>query len=236
MLMRDLSLPDFGFFRDTQKLKILVAGVPLADVGRGASWYIKDWTNDRVYDGLRNDLERSNPGIVCAGRPNILGSVHAMKEARLTKCSIRFMVEKNSAVDVVLRSSRVCLRGGNRVARLWVDHRPAHVCHNCMQLGHISTLCAFPPRCRLCRGNHKTLNHLCQARNCDGKQGESCEHTVRLCLLCEGSGHFTGHPSCPAVKMTPEVIPPPLRGSPMAGDAGARSGIADRSRNRENVR
>ncbi|PUU72641.1 hypothetical protein B9Z19DRAFT_956338, partial [Tuber borchii] len=79
----------------------------------------------------------------------------------------------------------LCLRGGNRVARLWMEHSPAKVCNNCLQLGHISTLCAFPPRCRLCRSNHSTRNHVCQALNCDYVAGEACEHTVRLCLLCE---------------------------------------------------
>ena len=64
VLMRDFSLSDFSFARDTLQVKILVIGVPLADTGRGSLWKIEDWTNDRVYDGLQMDLENSNPGLV----------------------------------------------------------------------------------------------------------------------------------------------------------------------------
>jgi len=97
-------------------------------------------------------------------------------------------------------------------------------------------MCAAPPRCRLCRGNHKTAQHLWPALNCLGGQGEVCEHTVRICMLCESSGHFTGYDWCPALRATPETAPPLTQGSPIAGDAGAVSGIADRNRNRFNTR
>jgi len=135
-----------------------------------------------------------------------------------------------------LRAGRLCLRGANRGIRVWTDHRPAQVCHNCLQLGHISTMCAAPPRYRLCRGNHKTAQLLCPALNCAGQQGGSCEHTVRICLLCDSSWHFTGFDRCPAVRMTPDASPPAAQGSPIAGDAGSVSGIADHDRNRFNVR
>jgi len=236
VVMRDLGLPDFSFVRDTAKVKVLVIGVPLADTGRGSVWRVEDWTNDKVYDGLRLDVERSNPGVFTAGRPNILGSIHAMKENKATSCQIRLVLERTREVEDALRAGRLCLRGANRGIRVWTDHRPAQVCHNCLQLGHISTMCAALPRCRLCRGNHKTAQHLCPALNCPGQQGKSCEHTVRICLLCDSSWHFTGFDRCPAVRMTPDASPPAAQGSPIAGDAGSVSGIADRDRNQFNVR
>ena len=54
-------------------------------------------------------------------------------------------MEKSAASDAALRSSHICLRGGNRVVRLWTEHTPAKVCNNCLQLGHFATLCGFPP-------------------------------------------------------------------------------------------
>ncbi|PUU79349.1 hypothetical protein B9Z19DRAFT_1125351 [Tuber borchii] len=234
ILMREFSLPDFSFARDTKKLDILVASVPLADTGHGSVWRLEDWTNDRVYDGLRTDLERSNPGLITAGRPNIIGSLHAMRASNSTNCAIKFTVEKSSESDAVLRSARVCLRGGNRTVRLWTRFAPAKVSNNCLTLGHISTLCALPPRCRFCRGNHASRSHVCTTRNCDSVTGDACQHTVRLCLLCESSGHYTGFPQCPSLKMTPDGSPPPLGGSPIVEASDSISGAADRSRNREN--
>ncbi|PUU83068.1 hypothetical protein B9Z19DRAFT_1119869 [Tuber borchii] len=236
ILMRDLNLPDFAFARDTRKVDVLVVGVPLADTGHGSIWRLEDWTNDRVYDGLRTDLERSNPGLITAGRPNIIGSLHAMRASGATNCAIKFTVEKSAASDAALRTSKVCLRGGNRSVRLWTRDAPAKVCNNCLTLGHISTLCAIPPRCRWCRGNHSSRSHLCAAQNCDGVAGEACQHTVRLCLLCESSGHYTGYPQCPSLKLTPDATPPPLGGSPIAEAGDSVSGVTDRSRNREHRR
>ena len=180
------------------------------------------------------DLENSNPGLVTVGRPNILGSIHAMKSSGHTTCSVRFTVEKSAASDAALRSSCICLHGGNWVVRLWTEHTPAKVCNNCLQLGYFATRCAFLPRCRLCRGNHATQAHLCQARNCDSSVGEACLHTIRLCLLCEPSGHYTGFAWCPALQLTPESNPPALGGSPISGDPSTVTGVANRSHEREN--
>ena len=87
MLVQDLVLPDFDFSRDTVKIKVVVRGFPLADTGRESIWHVEDWVNDKVYDGLRTDLECPNPGIITDGRPNILGSIHAIKEAKVTSCN-----------------------------------------------------------------------------------------------------------------------------------------------------
>ena len=231
--MRDFALPDFLSARDTQRVKILVVGVPLADTGSGSLWRLEDWTNDKVYDGFRNDLERSNPGLVTVSRPNIIRSIHAMKAFGATSCAIKFTVWKSAASDAALSLTRLGSHGGNRVCRLWTEHTPPRICNNCLTLGHISTLCASPPRCRLCRGNHSTRAHLCQALNCGGGAGEACEHSVCLCLLCESSGHFTGHHGCPSLRMTPESAPPPLGGSPIEGAADSVAGATNWSVNRE---
>ena len=76
------------------KGKILVSGVPLAPTGRGSLWEPGDWTGDRAFDGLRTDIEGSNPGIVTACRPNMLGSVFVMKQAGATSCGFQFTLER----------------------------------------------------------------------------------------------------------------------------------------------
>jgi len=121
VVMRDLGLPDFTFVRDTAKVKVLVICVPLADTGRGSIWRVEDWTNDKVYDGLRLDVEKSNPGVFTASRPNILGPIHVMKENKATTCQIRLIQEKTLEVESALRTGKIYLRGANRGIRLWTD-------------------------------------------------------------------------------------------------------------------
>ena len=75
-IIRELGpsgLTNFVFHKDVAKVKILVSGVPLAPTGRGSLWKPEDWTGDKVFDGFRTDIEGSNPGVVTAGRPNMLG-------------------------------------------------------------------------------------------------------------------------------------------------------------------
>ena len=119
VMMRDFALPDFSFAHDTQRVKILVVGVTLADTGSGSLWRLEDWTNDKIYDSLRTDMERSNPGLVTVGRRNIIRSIHAMKASGATSCALKPTVEKNAASDTALYLTHLCIRGGNRVCRLW---------------------------------------------------------------------------------------------------------------------
>jgi len=156
-----------------------------------------------------------------------------MRASGATTCAVKFVVEMSDASDATLGSTRLCIRGGNHVCRLWTEHTPTRVSNNCLTLGHISTLCASSSRCRLCRGNHSTLPHLCQALPCRGEAGDAYKHTVRLCLLCESSSHYTGHPGCLSLRTTPESAPAPLGGSPIEGPADSVTGATDRSVNRK---
>jgi len=61
------GLTNFAFHKDVAKVKILVSGVPLALTGRGSLWKPEDSTGDRAFDGLRTDVEGSNPGVITAG-------------------------------------------------------------------------------------------------------------------------------------------------------------------------
>ena len=148
-LFRELGpsgLTNFIFHKDVAKVKILVSGVPLAPTGRGSMWKPEDWTGDRAFDGLRTDIEGSNPGIVRAGRPNMLGSVYAMKQAGTTSCGIRFTLERNEASTNAISSGRIFLFGKSRNARFFEEHRSAPVYNKCLQVGHVEMVCAFPLR------------------------------------------------------------------------------------------
>jgi len=231
-LIRELGpsgLTNFAFHKDVAKVKILVSGVPLAPTGRGSLWKPEDWTGDRAFDGLRTDIEGSNPGVVTAGRPNMLGSVYAMKQAGATSCGIRFTLERNDASDKVLSSACVFLFGKSRNARFFEEHRSAPVCNKFLQVGHVEMLCAFPPRCRFCFGDHLSKSHRCGQLNCPGVNGQSCCHTVRRCMLCERSDHFTGYNRCPVVIAS--VSPPAHAGarSPIVTDDTSVTGVSDRS-------
>jgi len=238
-LIRELGpsgLTNFVFHKDVAKVKILVSGVPLAPTGRGSLWKPEDWTGDRAFDGLRTDIEGSNPGVITAGRPNMLGSVYAMKQAGATSCGIRFTLERNDASDRVLSSGRVFLFGKSRNARFFEEHRSAPVCNKCLQVGHVEMLCAFPPRCRFCFGDHLSKSHRCGQLNCPGENGQSCCHTVRRCMLCERSDHFTGYNRCPVVTASGSSPAPAGARSPIVADDTSVTGVSDRSRNRQRRR
>ena len=111
-VLRELKLPEFEFQENRENVKIFVTGVPLADTGRGSVWRVESWTSDATFDGLRSDLEGSNNGIITAARPDIMGSVHAMRQTNTTTCGIRFVVEENDAARMALSTGNVWLRGG----------------------------------------------------------------------------------------------------------------------------
>jgi len=108
------GLTDFTFARDVEKMKVLVSGVPLAPTGRGSIWKVDDWVSDKAYDGLRNDIEKCNPGVITAGRPNTLGSIYTMRKNNATSCAIRFTLERNNAVDDNIARGRIFLFGVER--------------------------------------------------------------------------------------------------------------------------
>ena len=238
-LLRQLGpsgLINFVFHKDVAKVKILVSGVPLAPTGRGFLWKPEDWTGDRAFDGLRTDIEGSNPGVVTAGRPNIPGSVYTMKQAGATSCGIRFTLERNGACDRILSSGRVFLFGKFRNARFFEQHRSAPGCDKCLQVGHVEMLCAFPPRCRFCLGDHLSKSHRCGLLNCPGENGQSCSHTVPRCMLCERSVHFTCYNRCPVVFASRSSAAPAGLRSPIVADDTSVTGVSDRSRNRQHCR
>jgi len=225
------GLTNFVFHKDVAKFKVLVSGVPLAPTCKGSLWKPEDWTGNRAFDGLWTDIEGSNPGIVMAGRPNMLGSVFAMKLAGATSCGICFTLERNDASDQVLSSGRVFLCGKSRNVRFFEEHRSATVCNKCLQVGQVEMLCAFPPRCRFCFGDHLSKGHMCRQLNCPGETGQSCSHTVRRCMLCERSDHFTGYNRCPVVVESGSSPAPAGAACPIVANDTSVTGVSDRSRN-----
>jgi len=163
----------------------------------------------------------------------MLGSVFAMKQAGATSCGIRFTLERNHARDRILSSGLVFLFGKSRNARFFEEHRSAPVCNKCLQVGHVEMLCAFPPRCRFCFADHLSKSHRCGQLNCPGENGQSWCHTVRRCMLCERSDHFTSYNRCPVVTASGFSPAPAGARSPIVADNTSVTGVSDRSRNRQ---
>jgi len=163
----------------------------------------------------------------------MLGSFFAMKQAGATSCGIRFTLERNDASDKVLLSGQVFLFRKSRNARFFEEHRSAPVCNKCLQVGHVEMLCAFPPRCCFCLGDHLSKSHRCGQLNCAGETGQSCSHTVCRCMLCHRSDHFTGYNWCPVVVASGSSPAPAGARSPIVADDTSVTGVSDRSRNRQ---
>ena len=236
--MRELGpsgLTDFTFGKDVRKVKVLVLGVPLAPTSRGSVWKLEDWTGDRAFDGLHCDIEGSNPGVIATGRPSMSGSVFAMKQVGVTWYGIWFVQEKNDASDKAIASGRIFLFGKSGGCRISTEHRTAPVCRKCLQVGHFEALCtsAFPPRCRFCWGNHLSWLHRYGQLNCQGEDGQSCSHTVRRCLLCDRSDHFTVYERCPTISSPLSLPSTQVAGiaTLVAANDTSVTGITDRLRN-----
>jgi len=166
----------------------------------------------------------------------MLGSVYAMKQAGATSCGIRFTLERNDASDRVLSSGRVFLFRKSRNARFFEEHRSAPVCNKCLQVGHVEMLCAFPSRCCFCFRDHLSKGHMCRLLNCPGETGQSCSHSVRRCMLCGRSDHFTGYNRCPVVVESSSSPAPAGAASPIVADDTSIMGVSDQSRNCQRCR
>jgi len=187
-------------------------------------------------------LEQANPGVVVADKPNLIGSIYAMKQASKVHCSVRFLVERNPAIEAAIKSGKIFLRESRRAVLVWLEHRPATECGKCLQIGHHQITCGFTPRCRLCRQNYLFREHHCSVLNCDGKIGEACSHMSKVCMLCERTDHFTGYEKCPNVvsnaadgKLATSSLPEAAISDAEAGNT-SRLGYTDRMMNRAGAR
>jgi len=75
---------------------------------------------------------------------------------------------------------------------------------------------------------------MCKELNCPGGSREACSHTVRRCLLCNRSDHFSGYTKCPSLMVTnpaPNTIPA-RPATPIWADDTSKTAISNTSRNR----
>jgi len=144
-------------------------------------------------------LEQGHPGVVVAGRPNVIGSIYAMKQAGMVHYSVRFLVKRNPAIEAVIKSGKIFLRGSRRAVYVWLEQRPATVCGKCLQIEHNQITCWFAPRCRFWRQNHLSCEYHCSVLNYDRRIGEACSYKSRVCMRCERTDHVTGYEKCPNV-------------------------------------
>jgi len=232
--LQGLGLKDFTFVRDTKKVKIYVAMVPLVKGGYGTNWDPKDWQDDNSFDGLAADIERSNPGIYVCARPSWVGKLHAMKSRKQSTAGLTILVEETRELKgaMAAREPKILVGGRRRFCRVWRERSDTMVCDKCLMVGHSLPECKLDQKCRWCRKNHMSGDHKCPIIDCPAPKGVACTHCRKWCILCEGADHYTGYKECPV--LTSRRSTPPRYGpaTPIEADNTSREGVNDRSWNR----
>jgi hypothetical protein len=122
--------------------------------------------------------------------------------------SLRNSAQKGSSIMITIRllaetqqvQANDIYFGGTRykVEHFW-ELGPDTVCPRCCGIGHKSfRACGeHPPKCFICAGPYKGLNHACSVLGCPAKAGKACQHTPARCGNCRGK-HPALAASCPS--------------------------------------
>ena len=231
--LEEMGLENFEFARDTKKVKIYVAMVPLMKGGYGREWKIEDWQAVNSFDQMIADIEESNPGIHIEARPSWVGKLGIMKERKQTTAGLTILCEENSYVKEILMKDepKMLIAGKKRFCRVWREKTGTSLCDKCCTVGHTLPECKGKPVCRWCRKEHLSTEHKCPIVDCPAPKGVACMHCRRMCNLCESDAHYTGFRECTVLR---NRSTPPIYGkaTPMESDNTSANGVNDRSRNR----
>jgi len=229
--METLGLGEFGFARDTEKVKVFVGMVPLSHFGGG--WKPSDWEGRTAFDRMAADIEQSNPGVVLAARPSWAGRLHKLAERRGNNAGLILVLEMSSEVRKIMgcNDPRLVVAGRPRRCRMWREDTPTVVCDKCYTVGHRSGECRSKPACAFCHGGHLTAHHKCPVLSCR-KVGTVCPHVNRSCLLCHSDEHFAGHRDCAALRGSSSSPPVLGNATPVVADHTSVVGVSDASRGR----
>jgi len=119
--LEEMELAKFEFVRDTKKVKLYVAMVPLMKDGYGREWKIEDWQEENSFDRSIGDIERSNPGIHIKARPTWVGKLNIMKETRQTTAGMILLREENEYLEGILKKDelKILVAGRKSFCRIW---------------------------------------------------------------------------------------------------------------------
>jgi len=232
--LNSLGMENFTFVRDTKKVKIYVAMVPLMKGGYGQEWDPQDWQDENSFNRMAADIERSNPGVYVCARPSWVGKLHQMKSRKQSTAGLTILVEETNEPKGIMeaRDPKILVGGRRRFTRVWRERVDTVVCDNCLTVGHSLPECRLQGKCRWCRKDHKSRDHKCPIIDCPAPKGVACMHCQKKCLLCESGDHYTGYKECQV--LTNRRSTPPRYGpaTPVEADNTSREGVNDRSRNR----
>jgi len=229
--METLGLGEFGFARDTEKVKVFVGMVPLSQFGGGLQ--PSEWEGRTAFDRLAPDIEQSNPGVVLAAHPSWAGRLHKLVERKVNNAGLILVLEMSPEVRKIMgcHNPRLGVAGRPRTCRMWREDTPTIVCDRCYTVGHRSGECRSKPACAFCHGGHLTAHHKCPVLSCR-KVGTACPHVNRSCLLCHSDEHLAGPCDCAALRGSSSSPPAWGNATPVVADHTSVVGVSDASRGR----
>ena len=231
--LEGLGLKEFSFVRDTPKVMLYVAMVPLKKGGFGQDWSPEDWSGENAFDTLAADIENSNPGVFIRARPSWVGKLHVMKSRKQSTAGLKILCETNQTTREILgrKEPKILIGGRLRFCRVWRDSNSSILCDKCCNVGHSIAECKDEPVCRWCRKHHLSSEHKCLIVDCPAPKGAPCMHCRKVCFLCDDNSHYTGFRECSVLRDRTSV---PRFGpaTPIEGDNTSANGVNDRSRNR----
>ncbi|KAG0637941.1 hypothetical protein HOY80DRAFT_1049591 [Tuber brumale] len=109
-LLCDLNVPEFEFQMDVKKA-------------------MEASTSNRATDCPRHTPEASDPGLVTAACPKIMGSIHGMRQVNACTCATKVVVQKTKVIKEAPRSEKIFLHSGACNVIVFTDNKPAKVLH-----------------------------------------------------------------------------------------------------------
>jgi len=199
------ALNDIGIFRfniglDTPTVNIVVVNsIPLATSG-DRHWTTEEWNIDApAWAELENELTAFNPELRLMDRPKWIKSVSALEAENKEKSSIIVAVEANEWLLTELKKPHpaMAVYGSRCSFRKYIRKDASTHCERCLQYGHHGAHCRMPSICKYCGNQHHTKDHMCGSLYYTAGKGRPCSHTIRRCVNCDETSHFTGDRHCP---------------------------------------
>ena len=228
-----LGLKDFSFVRDTKKVKLYVAMVPLTK--RGArEWEVSDWNTANAFDEMAADIESSNPGVYVSARPSWVGKLGILKERKHNSAGLTILCEETAELKRIMAGNepRMLVGGRKRFCRVWRESSDTIICDRCLTVGHSLPECKATPECRWCGKGHLSTDHKCPIVDCAAPKGMACMHCRKWCKLCETGNHYSGFRECTVLRGRGASQRKYGRATPIDADNTSAEGVSDRSRNR----
>ena len=197
--LNDIGIFGFNIGLDTPTVNIVVNSIPLATSG-DRHWTTEEWNiGAPAWTELEHELTAFNPELRLMDRPKWIKSVSALEAENKEKSSIIVAVEANSWLLNELKKPHpaMAVYGLRCSFRKYIRKDASTHCERCLQYGHHGAHCRMPSICKYCGSQHHTKDHMCMTLYCTAGKGRPCSHTIRGCVNCDETSHFTGDRHCP---------------------------------------